>query len=154
MKYTYALLRVSLGFVFFWAFIDKLFGFYFTTTPENSWLAGNSPTYGFLKFGTQGPLAETFQSLAGSVWVDYLFMTGLFLIGISLILGIFMRLSVFSGTLMLMLMYLATIPPEHNPVIDDHVIYSLVLLSFLYIHPENYFGLGKWWGSRVSGILK
>jgi len=63
------------------------------------------------------------------------------LIGLSLILGVFMRMAIFSGSLMLVLMYLAVLPPEHNPIIDDHIIYSLVLISFLWSKPERYFSI-------------
>jgi len=141
MKITQTLLRISLGWIFFWPFLDKTFGLGFATASENAWIAGGSPTAGFLSYATQGPFAEWFQILAGNMLVDWLFMMGLLLIGLSLILGVFMRMAIFSGSLMLVLMYLAVLPPEHNPIIDDHIIYSLVLISFLWSKPERYFSI-------------
>jgi thiosulfate dehydrogenase [quinone] large subunit len=44
------LARIGLGWTFLWAFADKLWGLGFSTLPEKSWLAGASPTTGFLKF--------------------------------------------------------------------------------------------------------
>lgn len=149
------LTRISLGWTFLWAFFDKLIGLGFTTCRmddgsvvkmcEKAWMSGGSPTSGFLKFGTHGPLAEFFQSLAGSAFVDWLFMLGLLGVGIGLLFGILTRLSIFSGVFMMALMYLAAMPPEHNPITDDHMIYAFVLLSFLFIPAHEYLGLGKKW---------
>lgn len=130
-----------MGWIFLWPFLDKVFGFGFATAKEAAWIAGGSPTTGFLTYGTRGPFADVFQALAGNALIDWLFMIGLLLIGLALMFGIFMRLAIFSGSLMLLLMYLATIPPEHNPIIDDHIIYPLVLLSFLWTKPERFFSL-------------
>ena len=43
-QYVLGLLRLIIGWVFFWAFIDKVFGLGFATTAEKAWLAGVSPT--------------------------------------------------------------------------------------------------------------
>ena len=84
MVKTYlALLRVGMGFIFLWAFFDKLLGLGYATLPERSWLAGGSPTFGYLKNATHGPLAEFFQSLAGNPLVDILFMLGLLGVGVA-----------------------------------------------------------------------
>ena len=137
-----------MGWIFFWAFIDKLWGLGFATTPENAWLNGGSPTTGFLTYATKGPFAELFQSLAGSPIVDWLFMLGLLGIGIGLLLGFAMKISCYSGALLLALMYLAGfIPPEHNPVIDDHIIYALLLIFLAQVPSGQWWGLGKWWSN-------
>src|SRR3546814_5818912 len=39
-----AALRVGVGSVFLWAFLDKLFGLGYSTPSERSWLNGGSPT--------------------------------------------------------------------------------------------------------------
>lgn len=144
-QYIWGFLRICLGWIFLWAFFDKVFGLGFTTAPDKAWIVGGSPTQGFLSFATKGPFADMFQSLAGSSLVDWLFMLGLLAIGVSLVLGIMMRLAVVGGVLMLMLMYVAVIPPEHNPIIDDHIIYSLILLSMWFIPVGEWIGLGKRW---------
>lgn len=142
-----ATLRISMGTVFLWAFFDKLFGLGFATTPEKSWLAGNSPTSGFLLFATRGPLKPYFEGLAGNPLADWLFMMGLFGIGIALIFGIAKYVSTFFGSLLLFLMYLALLPPVNNPLIDDHIIYILVLQLLLRLHSGEVFGLAKWWAA-------
>lgn len=144
-------LRISLGWIFLWAFLDKLFGLGFATKAESAWLSGGSPTLGFLKFATKGPFAEVFQSMAGSILVDWLFMLGLLLIGLALMLGIMVKLASLSGMVMLILMYLAALLPEHNPFVDDHIIYSLVLLLFLFIPVGDWLGFGRKW-SRTSFV--
>lgn len=121
------IIRVCMGFIFLWAFFDKTFGLGFATTPAKSWLAGGSPTSGFLGNAVKGPFAELFRSMAGVSLVDWLFMIGLLLIGVSLLFGIYVRLGALGGIILLLLMYLAVLPPENNPIIDDHIIYALVL---------------------------
>lgn len=123
-----SVLRIALSFVFLWAFFDKTFGLGFTTTVEKAWINGGSPTYGFLTMGTKGPFAEFFQGLAGMQVTDWLFMAGLLGIGISLLLNKYIKLGAYAGALMMLLMYLAALFPENNPIIDDHIIYALVLV--------------------------
>lgn len=147
------LTRIAMGWIFLWPFIDKLFGLGLSTAPEKAWIDGVSPTYGFLKFATKGPFVDIFNTLAGNIFVDWLFMLGLLGIGMSLILGICMKLSTSSGSLLLILMFLAVLPPEHNPIIDEHIIYVLVLQLLLKVQAGNYLGLSKWW-SKTTLVQK
>lgn len=153
-----AVTRISLGFVFLWAFFDKLLGLGFstcrdattnavTTLCDSAWVSGGSPTTGFLKFGTSGPLADFYQSLAGNGFVDWVFMIGLLGIGLGLMLGIAMRLSTISGIAMMLMMYSATLLPETNPLIDDHIIYALVLAILHTANAQQVFGYGQEWAS-------
>jgi thiosulfate dehydrogenase [quinone] large subunit len=98
-QYIWAALRIGMGWLFLWPFLDKLFGLGFTTAPEDAWIAGGSPTFGYLKFATSGPLAPIFQSLAGNPVVDWLFMLGLLLIGLALISGIGVSIAAYAGAL-------------------------------------------------------
>lgn len=139
------LLRISMGFIFLWAFLDKVFGLGYATVAGKSWLDGVSPTVGFLKFGTSGPFKSIFVSMAGNPIVDWLFMMGLLGVGTALILGIGKKLSTMSGCLLLLLMYFAAIPPKNNPIIDDHIIYILVLQLLLQLRAGEVYGLGLWW---------
>lgn len=126
-KIVFTLLRVSMGFIFLWAFLDKTFGLGFATTSSKAWINGGSPTTGFLSSAVKGPFAEFFQSLAGVVAVDWLFMLGLLFIGATLLLNRYIKWGCAAGMLMMALMYLALLFPENNPVVDDHIIYILVL---------------------------
>ncbi len=145
MKYIWATLRVLLGVTFLWAFIDKLFGLGFATKPEQSWLAGSSPTAGYLTHAVHGPLATFYASLVGNPLVDWLFMLGLLLIGLSLILGIGMRIACWSGMVLLSLMYLSAFPPANNPLIDEHIIYIVILFALANSDAGNTWGLGESW---------
>jgi thiosulfate dehydrogenase [quinone] large subunit len=129
-KIILGVVRILLGWAFLWAFFDKIYGLGFGTVKENSWLNGVSPTEGFLLYGTKGPLAEFYQMLAGQVWVDWVFMLGLLLIGVSFITGVWVKYSGWFGILLMLLMYTASMPPEHNPIVDDHIIYAFLFLYF------------------------
>ena len=71
------LARISLGWVFLWAFLDKTFGLGYATEPKDAWIDGGSPTFGFLSFGATGPFKGIYNSIAGDAWADWLFMLGL-----------------------------------------------------------------------------
>lgn len=133
------ILRISLGFIFLWTFISKM----------SYWLNGASPTTSFLEKGTEGPLAAVFSAMSGSPIVDILFMAGMLLIGSALILGMGVRIAGYTGSLMMLLIYLSIFPPENNPLVDEHIIYILVLLFFS-SRPEvgEVWGLGKYWKKR------
>ncbi len=151
--------RIGLGLVLFGAFVDKLIGMGFTTCRDtatntinvmcdSAWLSGGSPTTGFLQFGTRGPLAEFYQSLAGNPLVDWLFMLGLLGIGLALLLGIGMRIATISGVALFLMMYTATIPPTNNPIVSDHIIYSLVLVGLYLQNDKQRYGLGSKWSKN------
>ncbi len=145
------IIRIMLGWIFLWAFVDKVFGLGFATEAEKAWLAGGSPTFGFLKFGTQGPLVGIFQSMAGNPLVDWLFMLGLLGVGLSLTLGILNRLATWSGVALLVLMYLAVLPAEHNPIIDDHIVYLSVLILLNGMQASRILGFGNKWAVYTKG---
>ncbi|HEX9595051.1 MAG TPA: hypothetical protein VF996_02900 [Candidatus Saccharimonadales bacterium] len=160
---VWGLARIFLGLTFLWAFFDKLIGFGFATCRDaqtdevvincaKSWLNGGSPTAGFLNFGTHGPLADFYQGLAGNPVTDWLFMLGLLGIGTALLLGIGMRIAVVSGVLLLLMMWTAAFPPANNPLIDDHIIYALVLIGLLKVNNEQALGLRSWW--RGTNLVK
>ena len=148
--YALALSRIMLGFVFLWAFLDKAFGLGIATKAENAWLAGGSPTTGFLKFGVNpdSPMADFFAGLAGLAWVDWLFMLGLLGIGLALLLGIGLRIAAVTGTILLMSMWAAANPLENNPFIDEHLIYAVMLWVFAFSRRE--WSLTDWWLSQKS----
>jgi thiosulfate dehydrogenase [quinone] large subunit len=131
MKKVFLGLRLSMAFIFLWAFLDKTFGLGFATTKANAWINGGSPTAGFLSHAVKGPFADFFHSLAGLWIVDWLFMLGLLFVGLSLLLNMYKKPGATAGVLMLMLMWLALLFPENNPIIDDHIVYSLVLLLLM-----------------------
>jgi len=145
-KIVWPVLRVTMGWYFLWPFIDKVFGLGFNTAAGKGWIDGFSPTYGFLAKGTKGPFAHYFQAMAGSHMVEWLFMIGLLLIGVCLIIGVGVRVACYSGTVMLILMYLASaIWPLHNPFLDEHLVNAIVLIGLAGSTSNLYLGLGRRW---------
>ncbi|MBC9821218.1 DoxX family membrane protein [Terrabacter sp. MAHUQ-38] len=155
-RYVAAATRLALGWVFLWAFLDKLLALGFATGRDAetgavdrfgpaAWINEGSPTLGFLKFGTKGPLADFYQSFAGASWANWMFMLGLAGIGIALVLGIAMRIATVAGVVMLVMMWSAALWPDNNPFMDDHLVYALVLVMLLLANAGKTFGLGRAW---------
>lgn len=126
-KIVWLKLRFAMSFIFLWAFFDKLLGLGFATKTENAWINGGSPTTGFLAHAVKGPFASLFNSLSGIALVDWLFMLGLLFVGVTLLINKYVTWGAISGIIMLVLMWLALLFPENNPLIDDHIIYALIL---------------------------
>jgi thiosulfate dehydrogenase [quinone] large subunit len=160
--YALALARIALGFVFFWAFLDKLLGLGFSTCRDNlnavhvgcsqAWTHGGSPTAGFLGHATQGPFANWYHHLAGQGWVDWLFMAGLLGAGVGLMLGIAVRLSTVVGAVMLLLMWSSLLWPATNPFVDEHIVYIFLLATVNLANSQQKLGLRNWWTS--TGLVK
>jgi thiosulfate dehydrogenase [quinone] large subunit len=144
-RFMLAVTRLSLGWVFLWAFLDKTFGLGHETASENAWIDGGSPTEGFLANAPTGPFEDFYKDMAGQAWADWLFMIGLAGIGVALVLGVAMRIAAVSGALLMVLMWSAVLPPENNPFMDDHIIYALVLGVLALASANKTLGLGKVW---------
>jgi thiosulfate dehydrogenase [quinone] large subunit len=158
VDYVWALARIALGFTFLWAFLDKTFGWGFATPAARAWINGGSPTTGFLKGTAENTFGGVFSSLAGQAWVDWLFMLGLLGIGTALLVGAGMKIAAATGGLLLIFMWAAELPLANNPVIDDHIVYAIVLTGLTLAGAGNTLGLGEWWGKtslvRRHPILK
>jgi len=137
--------RISLGWIFLWAFLDKTFGLGFPTEPVAAWFQGASPTTPYLAFASRGPFASIFRKLAGSTVVEWLFMLGLLLIGVCLIVGIGVKIAGYSGAAMMALFYLSALWPRNNPFMNDFVIYIILLVAFAHNQAGHKLGLGGWW---------
>ena len=154
-RYVAGALRLSIGWVFLWAFLDKLFALGFATgrNPETgvvtrfgpkAWINGGSPTKGFLSH-SEGPFSSFYQGFAGAPLANWLFMLGLLGIGLALMLGVAMRIATVSGVVMLVLMWSAVLPPANNPFMDDHIIYALTLVALMLAGAGATLGLGRTW---------
>jgi thiosulfate dehydrogenase [quinone] large subunit len=151
-----AVLRIATGLVFLWAFFDKLFGLGYATPGAKAWIAGGSPTKGFLSSVDVGPFDTAFHAIAGAWWADWLFMLGLLGVGVAVTFGFALRVSAIAGSLMLLMMWLAEFPLDRfaadgspsmstNPLIDYHVIYAIALVVAAVMYAGNTWGLGRWW---------
>jgi thiosulfate dehydrogenase [quinone] large subunit len=129
------LLRLALGWLFFYAGISKL------TDP--SWSAA-----GFLQ--TANTFPEFFRWFAMPqhiTWVNLVNAWGLTLIGISLIAGACMRWAAYAGILLMALYYLPGLTFPYLPhayLVDEHVIYSLALLLLITTHANHIYGVDGW----------
>lgn len=161
-----AALRVLVGWTFLWAFLDKLLALGFSTGraedgtieffSEGGWLFGGSPTAGAVGFALKGPFVEPIQTVTGftmteagpqvAAWLDWVYMATMLAIGLGLILGVMTRLAAVGGIAWMAIFYLGTaIWPEHNPVVDDHIITAVVLVGLILANAGRYYGLGKTW---------
>ncbi|KQV67852.1 hypothetical protein ASC64_11665 [Nocardioides sp. Root122] len=152
-----ATLRIAYGVTFLWAFLDKTFALGFHTGYDQegtldrfgpaAWINGGSPTEGFLSFGVpaDNPFHGFFTGLAGHAIVDWLFMLGLLGIGVTLLLGVGMRIGAAAGALMYAFMYAASLPLENNPVVDDHLVGIIVMAVLALGAAGTTWGLGRWW---------
>ena len=152
-------LRIGFGLTFLWAFFDKLLALGFHTGYDQTgekldrfgdaaWINGGSPTEGFLKFGADGPFQSFYNSIGGTVWADTLFMLGLLGIGVALTLGIGMRVAAVSAAVMYVLMWTVVLPPENNPLLDDHLLGGLTVIVLMLLNAGDTWGLGRWWSSQ------
>jgi len=129
-------LRLSLGWLFFYAGITKVLNPNWTA---EGYLRGAKTFFGF------------YQWLAGPdilPVVNFLNEWGLTLIGISLIVGIGVRLSSLLGALLMLLYYFPVLdfpyPNPHSYLVDEHIIYALVLLLLASFRAGRVWGLENW----------
>ncbi|HKN98556.1 MAG TPA: DoxX family membrane protein [Pseudonocardiaceae bacterium] len=151
-----AFLRITMGLVFLWAFLDKTFGLDYSTTSAQAWIRGGSPTQGFLAHVEVGPLQSAFRDWAGTGWANWLFMLTLLGLGIALTLGIGLRVSAIAGVILLALMWFAEFPiarfdstgaatSSTNPLIDYHFVFAVVLVTLAACTAGDTWGFGRQW---------
>jgi thiosulfate dehydrogenase [quinone] large subunit len=153
-----SVLRIGFGLTFLWAFFDKLLALGYHTGVNDqtgavdrfgpdAWINGGSPTFGFLSFGVpeDNPMRDFFNGMAGDAWADWLFMIGLAGIGLALTFGVGIRLSAITGGVLYILMWLASMPLENNPAIDDHLLGAVALAVFALTLAGDTWGFGKMW---------
>ena len=136
-KLTLFLLRVSMGWLMFYAGITKVFN------PD--WSAA-----GYLTAAKTFPtLFQWFASPEILPVINLINEWGLTLLGVSLILGIFVRLSSLLGTALMLLYYFPVLEfpliPPHSYLVDDHIIYALVLFGVALTAGHQAWSLNSWW---------
>lgn len=150
--------RILMGWTFMWPFLDKLFGLGYGTASEAAMVSGGTPAQGYMINATSGPFKEVFVWMAetfGSV-VDFLFMFGLFGIGLAMLTGAGLKIAAWGGALLMAFMYFAALPIGQanmgftNPITDSHWIEAILLLIAAYSLSGDTWGLGRWWGGKVG----
>lgn len=135
-KALLACLRVALGWMMLYAGMVKVI--------DPAWSAG-----GYLKGAKT--FAVFYQWLASpSILpvVNFINEWGLTLLGISLVLGVFVRISSLLGAALMILYYLPVLdfpyPNPHAYLVDEHIVYALALLFFASIRAGRVGGLELW----------
>lgn len=141
-KISLFILRVSLGFLYLYAGYSKI--------VNPAWSAE-----GYLKNAKGFP--SLFSSLADPgvlPLVNTINEWGLFLLGVSLIIGLGVRFSSVFGILLMGLYYLPLgfpYPNEHAYIVDEHIIYIAALFVLFTMRAGRTWGLGRW-SSSVSAL--
>lgn len=134
-KLSLFLLRVSTGWMMLYAGVTKIIN---PNWSAEGYLAGAKMFPSFFHWLLQPNILPT---------VNFVNEWGLTLLGVSLILGIGVRLSSILGALLMLLYYLPILdfpyPNAHSYIVDDHVIYIFVLLFFAAIRAGHTWGLGN-----------
>lgn len=143
--YSLFLMRLVMGWTLFQGGVTKLLT-YVDGNPDNNWTAA-----GFLlnAIPEGNPFAGAFAAMAGNPLIDALNVWGLTLCGLGLLLGAFLRWSAFWGAVMMLFYWtasltgglLAGLPVAHGWVVDDHLVYAVLL-----------FGLGAFGAGRILGV--
>lgn len=144
VRYLWAVTRLCMGWVFLWPFLDKMFGLGHQTTSAQAWINGGNPTKGFLS-GAVGPFSGIYHDIAGAGVVNVLFMVGLIGIAVALLLGIAMRAACIAGATLVVLMWSASLPPQDDIFMDNHLIYALLLIGLAAVGAGRTLGLGNRW---------
>lgn len=111
-------LRVVLGWVLFYAGVTKVL--------DPSWTAS-----GYLANAVSpaNPFAGLWVALAGVPMIDVLVQWGLTLTGLGLVLGALVRWNAFWGSFMMLTFWASSLPLEHAILVDEHIVYVVVLAS-------------------------
>lgn len=139
-KITLFLSRLSLGVLYLYAGITKVI--------DPNWSAGGylkgAKTFSFLFQWMLDPSILPF--------IDFVNEWGLTLLGISLIVGCFVRYSSYAGVALMSLYYLAILdfpyPNAHALIVDEHIIYIAALLALVAFNAGNIWGLDGWLAKR------
>lgn len=129
-------MRVSLGWLFFYAGITKVL--------DPAWSAARY-------LNSAKTFAEFYHLLTTPSVLPIINMInewGLTLLGISLMLGVFVRVSSILGAILMLLYYfpVLTFPYilPHSYIVDEHIVYAFLLLVLASARAGRVFGLENW----------
>ncbi len=129
------ILRVTTGWLMFYAGVVKIL--------DSSWSAAgylnNAKTFaGFYQWLAQPGLLPI---------INFVNEWGLTLLGVSLILGIGVRLSSIFGAILMLLYYFPAVEfpfVPHGFIVEEHIIYAAVLAFLAAVNAGHYYGLERW----------
>ncbi|MEK7582743.1 MAG: DoxX family membrane protein [Patescibacteria group bacterium] len=133
LRYSLVLLRISLGWLFFYAGITKVF--------DSSWSAA-----GYLQSAkTFSGVYQWLASASNIGWINFVNEWSLVLIGAALIVGFRTRIAALLGAGLMLLYYFPILDfpyvGEHSLLVDEHIIYIFSLLILARMRAGEYWGL-------------
>lgn len=133
-KIVLFLLRISLGWYMLYAGITKVLD---PTWSTEGYLKGAKLLPGFYMWLTSPDILPI---------VNFANEWGLTLLGVSLILGIFVKYSAPLGALLMLLYYIPLgiiHPDDHSLIVDQHIIFGLLMIYFALAKTEGMWGLDE-----------
>ncbi|MFO0705111.1 MAG: DoxX family protein [Candidatus Andersenbacteria bacterium] len=132
-KITLLVLRLVLGWLFLYSAVTKLADPSWTSAAYLESANTFTPFYHWLASSSVIPLVD-----ALNVW-------GQLLLGISLVLGVGVRISATLGALLMLLYYFPILqfpyPDAHSYLVDEHIIIAAVLVFFVAVRAGRYWGI-------------
>jgi len=125
-----------MGWLMFYAGITKILN---PTWSAAGYLKGAKTFTGFYQWLLSPDILPT---------INFVNEWGLALLGVSLIFGVFVRLSSVLGAVLMLLYYFVILdfphPNAFSYIVDEHVIYALVLIFFAATRAGRVWGLENW----------
>lgn len=134
-KISLVLFRLAMGWLFLYAGVTHLLDPNFSAAK---YLAGAKTLPAFFHWLSSPGILPT---------VNFLNEWGLTLLGVSLVLGICVRLSTMLGVILMILYWLPLgmlHPDAHSLIVDDHIIYATGLLALSAMSAGQVWGLDSW----------
>jgi thiosulfate dehydrogenase [quinone] large subunit len=145
-KLFIVLLRISMGWLFFYAGIIKVVN---PNWSAAGYLKGAKTFTGFYQWLASPDILP---------FTNFFNEWGLTLVGVALILGVSVRFASVIGAGMMILYYfpILTFPKigTTSYIIDEHIIYALVFLLLGALNAGRIYGLGNWLANSPSAILR
>lgn len=141
-KISLFLMRISMGWLFLYAGLTKVFN------PEWSavgYLQGAKSFTGFYQWLLQPEILPT---------INFINQWGLTLLGLSLILGLFVRPSAILGAFLMLLYYFPVFhfpyAGAHSFIVNENIIYAVSLLLLSATSAGRFWGLDSFWRKLKS----
>jgi len=137
-KISLFLLRISSGWLFFYAGITKV--------VNPNWSAS-----GYLGSAKTLPgLFSWFAQPQNIGWVNFVSQWGLTIVGAALVAGLLVRWASLGGVALMILFYIPILQfpvvGEHSYIVDEHIIYIFVFAVLALFNAGRYWGLDRMWG--------
>jgi len=139
-KFVFFILRVAMGWLMLYAGLTKVF--------NPNWSAagylGNAKAFaGFYEWFLRPEILP---------FTNFLNEWSLTLLGVSLMAGVLVKYSGYLGALLMLLYYFPVLDfpkiGSNSYLVDDHIVYALVLVLFSVYRTGNYWGVDGWRKSR------